>query len=193
MLSRLFLRYWLLLPLLILVVIAIDRIETPVEFELEQTINMRETRSDYYMAEFRSRKFGKDGGIEYTVEGETLAHYPDTNRSAITRPRIELNRPEATWFIQSNTGQFDTSPDLFTLEGEVVVTRQRPDSAAVRVLTNRLTVSTASNEVATAEPVEIVADHWTLKATGMKSAIDDGKLTLLSSVHGRYEVPTEQR
>lgn len=191
MLSRLLSRYWLLLPLLILVVIAVDRIEAPPVIETEETIDMRQTQSDYYMAEFKTRKFRIDGSIEYTVQGETLAHYPDNDRSEIIAPRIELNRPGATWDISSLKGRFDTNPDLFTLQGEVVMHRRRSKNDPITITTDQLTVATESNQVSTDADIKIESAHWALKATGMTSAIDDGTLTLLSSVSARYEVPKQ--
>jgi len=173
MLTRFLSRYWLLLPILILVVIAVDRIETPEAIEVEETIDMRETRSDYYMSEFRTRKFGTDGQIEYTVEGDTLAHYPDNDRSEITAPKMQLNRPGATWNISSATGRFDTNPDLFT----------------ITITTDSITVATESNQLSTEDAIEIVSTSWAVSAIGMTSAIDDGTLNLLSSVTARYEVP----
>lgn len=189
MLSRLLSGYWLLLPLLIIVVIAIDRIEEPVAMEVEETIDMRETRSDYYMSDFRSRKFSKDGKIEYTVQGSTLAHFPDTDRSEIVAPRVELNRPEAIWNIRSNSGRFDTNPDLFVLLGDVVVERRQSGAEPVTITTSSLTVATQSNKVSTDQPITISAPHWSIKATGMTSAIDDGKLVLHSAIRGRFEMP----
>ena len=191
MFSHLLSRYWLLLPLLVLVVIAVDRIETPPVIETEETIDMRQTLSDYYMAEFKTRKFRIDGSIEYTVQGETLAHYPDNDRSEIIAPRIELNRPGATWDISSLKGRFDTNPDLFTMQGEVVMHRRRSKSDPITITTDQLTIATESNQVSTDADIEIESTHWALKATGMTSAIDDGTLTLLSSVSARYEVPKQ--
>lgn len=188
-LTRLLSRYWLLLPLLIIVVVVLDRVEEPKAFELEETINMRETRSDYYLSEFRSRKYDANGQIEYTIVGDTLAHYPNNDRSEITAPRVELNREGARWRIESNSGLFDTNPDLFTLHGNVVVTRQSGAADPVTIRTNTLTVATESNEVSTDASIEISAQTWRLQAKGLKSAIDQGKLTLLSDVIGRYEVP----
>ena len=189
MFNRLLSRYWLLLPLLILVVIAVDRIETPPVVVVEETIDMRQTQSDYYMADFKTRKYRADGTIEYTIQGETLAHYPDNDRSEIIAPRIELNRPGATWDISSSKGRFDTNPDLFTLQGDVTMHRRRNDTDAITITTEQLTVATESNQVSTDAAIEIVSAHWALTATGMTSAIDDGILTLLSSVSARYDVP----
>ncbi|MFT5896219.1 MAG: lipopolysaccharide export system protein LptC [bacterium] len=191
MLTRLLSRYWLLLPVLILVVISVDRIETPLAIEVEETIDMRQTRSDYYLAAFKTRKFRADGSLEYTIQGETLAHYPDNDRSEIIAPHIELNRPEATWDISSLKARFDTNPDLFTMRGEVVMHRRRNDTEPITITTELLTVATESNQVSTDADIEIVSAHWALKATGMTSAIDDGTLTLLSSVTARYEAPSQ--
>lgn len=188
LLSRWLSRYWLLLPLLILVVVLIDRVEEPEAFVVEQTINMRETRSDYYMADFRSRKFDSEGRIEYTVKGDTLAHYPHNDRSEIRAPRLELQRDDAHWQVSSREGRFDPDPDLFTLHGDVVVTRTTAQSDPVTIQTETLTIATQTNEVSTDARIRISAPSWQLQATGLKSAIDHGKLTLLSEVIGRYEV-----
>lgn len=187
--SRLFFRYWFLLPLLLAVIIIIDRVEEPNTIATEETINMSETRSDYYMAEFSTRKFDSNGQVEYIFHGETLAHYPDDDRSEVVAPRIELHRPEAIWQIQSSNGRFDTDPNLFTLEGDVIVYRQREGSAPVTIKTTRLTVATDTNTVNTDQTVEILAPTWRLQATGLSSAIDEGKLALHSDVTGRYEMP----
>ena len=191
MLSRLLSRYWLLIPLMIIVVVVVDRIEAPEVYDVEETIDMRETRSDYYMADFRSRKYDDRGQVEYTVQGETLAHYPRSDRSEITEPRVELHREGVQWQIQSHTGVFNTNPDLFTLQGDVIVQRSTVDSELVTIRTSTLTVATESNEVSTDAVIEISAPAWRLQATGLKSAIDQGKLTLLSEVSGRYEVPAQ--
>lgn len=188
MLSRLLSRYWLLIPLLIAVVVLIDLVEEPAPFVVEETLNMRETRSDYYLSEFRSRKFDRDGRIEYTVTGDTLAHYPHNDRSEIAAPRLELQREDALWQVASSNGRFDPDPDLFTLFGDVVVTRHTEDGEPITMRTPSLTIATESNEVRTDEPVEIRAATWQLQATGLTSSIDHGKLTLLSDVTGRYEV-----
>ena len=143
------------------------------------------------MADFSSRKYNDLGQVEYTVQGETLAHYPISDRSEITEPRIELHREGVQWQIQSDNGIFDTNPDLFTLLGAVVVQRSTADSDPVTIRTTSLTISTESNEVSTDAVIEINAPAWRLQATGLKSAIDQGKLTLLSEVTGRYEVPAQ--
>ena len=191
MLSRLLSRYWLLIPLMIIMVVVVDRIEAPEVIDVEETIDMRETRTDYYMADFSSRKYDDQGHLEYTVQGETLAHYPHNDRSEITEPRVELHRDGVQWQIESNNGIFDTNPDLFTLQGDVIVQRSTAESDPVTIRTSTLTVATESNEVSTDAMIEISAQAWRLQATGLKSVIDQGKLTLLSEVTGRYEVPAQ--
>ena len=174
---------------MVLLVIAVDRIETPPTIETEETINMSETKSDYYMADFKTRKYNSEGVIEYTIQGDTLAHYPDNDRSEIIAPVIKLNRPDSTWDISSSTGRFDTNPDLFTLQGDVVMRTNRTDDDPITITTDQLMIATESNLVSTDASIEIVSKHWAVKATGMTSAIDEGTFTLQSAVTARYDIP----
>lgn len=189
MLARQLLRYWLLLPLLIIVVIAVDQIDAPRVAETEETIDMRQTRSDYYLADFTTQKYRADGSLEYTIQGETLAHYPHNDRSEIIAPNVKLNRLDATWHISSSTARFDTNPDLFTMLGDVIMHQRRINAEPITITTDHLSVATESNRVSTTADIEIVSTHWTLKATGMESAIDEGTVTLLSSVSGSFQAP----
>lgn len=193
MIRRLVTRYWLLLPLLILVVVLLDRVETPDVVPTEATIDMRQTQSDYYLGDFRTRKFGPDGTIEYIVEGDTLAHYPDDNRSEITKPKVELRREDTLWLVESSNGRFDPVPNLFTLRGGVVMTRKLTgnESATITMTTQTLRIETEANRVETDDIVEIVAPTWRLQAKGLRTAMDDGQLNLISDVVGRYELPID--
>lgn len=196
MIRRLVTRYWLLLPLLIAVVVLLDRVEQPDTVETEETIDMRQTQSDYYLSDFRTRKFGPDGSIEFIVEGETLAHFPDDDRSQISQPRVELRRGDIHWLAKSDNGRFDPLPNLFTLQGGVTVERVRqnnerdnPDAALITITTKSLRIATEANLVETDDRIEISAPLWKLEATGLRTAIDAGQLSLLSEVVGRFEPP----
>lgn len=195
MIRRLVTRYWLLLPLLILVVVLLDRVEAPDIVPTEETIDMRQTQSDYYLSDFRTRKFGPDGTIEYIVEGETLAHYPDDNRSEITNPKVELRRENTLWLVESQSGRFDPTPNLFTLKGGVIMTRRLNgiESATITMTTQSLRIETEANRVATDDIVEISAPTWRLQAKGLRTAMDDGQLKLISEVVGRYELPVDSQ
>ena len=181
----------MLVPLLVLVVVVLDRVEQPDVVQTEETIDMRQTQSDYYLSKFRTHKFGQNGTIEYIVEGDTLAHYPDDNRSEITRPRVELRREDALWLVDAESGRFDPAPNLFTLQGGVTMQRKLPGTelATITMTTPTLRIATEANQVETDDVVNIVTSTWRLQAKGLRTAIDDGQLTLLSDVQGRYELP----
>lgn len=201
MFKRLVTRYWLLLPLLILTVVLLDRVETPETIETEATIDMRATESDYYLSDFTTRKFNVDGTIEYKLAGATLAHYPADDRSQISAPRVELRRDNVQWLITSRSGRFDPAPNLFTLTGDVTVTRviasdqnkNENNEDSVVLTTQVLRIATDDNRVETDQPVEIVAPTWQLTAKGLRTAIDDGQLRLLSDVVGQYQMPASSR
>ncbi len=189
MLMRLISRYWLLVPLLLIAIVIRDWVETtPTLVEVEETIDMSETQSDYYLEQFKTRKFDTRGNIEYEVTGQTLAHYPDDDRSEITKPAVVLHREAVRWEVASTMGLLTKDPAIFTLQGDVVVKRESPKGEPLTIRTEELSILTDDNEVRTDKPIEIVAKTWELRSIGLQSSLNEGKLTLLSTVTGRYEV-----
>jgi len=189
MLLRLISRYWLLVPLLLLAIIIRDWVETtPTLVEVEETIDMSETQSDYYLERFKTRKFDTQGNIEYEVSGQTLAHYPVDDRSEITKPSVVLHREAVRWEVDSTLGLLKKNPAMFTLQGDVIVKRESPSGEPLTIRTQELSILTDDNEVRTDKPIEIVAETWQLRSVGLQSSLNEGKLNLLSAVTGRYEV-----
>ncbi len=189
MLMRLISRYWLLVPLLVLAIVIRDWVETtPENIEVEDTIDMSATKSDYYLEDFNTKKYNENGQLEYLVTGQTLAHYPIDDRSEITDPSLVFYRDAIEWKIDSALGEFEQNPSMFTLHGNVVVRRESDDGAPVIMRTEAISILTDANEVRTDKPIEIVSQTWQLRSVGLQSSLDKGKLNLLSTVTGRYEV-----
>ncbi len=188
MLSRIISRYWLLIPLLVLAIVVRDWVETSTDAtEIEATIDMSETQSDYYLEDFTTRKYDTNGEIQYEVRGNSLAHYPDDNSSEISRPTMVMHRDDARWEINSRTGELAQSTGVFTLIGDVMVLREAQQSAPIQMKTSRLSVLTDGNQVVTDEPIEIISENWELRSVGLQSTLEAGKLNLLSQVTGHYE------
>ena len=188
-LTRMLSRYWLLVPLLLLVLVARNWVEeTPTSADAESTIDMQATQSDYYLEDFVTQKFSIDGALEYEVSGNTLLHYPEDNRSEITKPDVTLHRPPVTWKVVSEKGMLVKDPEIFTLQGDVRVERIAQNQSVVQILTKDLSINTQSNLLSTTSKVTIDAETWNLEADGLQSSIDSGKLNLLSNVKGHYEV-----
>ncbi len=189
MIARIVSRYWLLVPLLLLAIVIRDFVETtPLDIEIEQTLNMSETKSDYYLEDFKTRKYDQQGVLEYQITGASLAHYPTDDRSEIKQPLLILHKDDVKWHIKSETGQLLRNPDVFTLHGEVLVDRDSADGKTLNIRTSELSISPEGNQVHTQQAVDIISDTWQLHSIGLHSTIDTGKLTLLSSVTGHYEV-----
>jgi len=186
---RRFYRYWYIIPLLLLALLARDWVEEPISESLEDTIDMSATESDYYLEDFETLKLGANGEPEYIFNGASLIHYPKTDVSEIESPYLTLNRGEAIWTVQSSKGRLTTDPDVFTLEGAVTMHRSATSEfAALVISTNDLRVHTADNRVETEQVIEIKSQDWTLKSKGFESRLEAGKLTLLSEVEGHYEI-----
>ena len=99
-----------------------------------------------------------------------------------------MHREDIKWKIDSTSGELTKNPSIFTLQGDVVVERETDDGAPVIIRTEELSILTENNEVRTDKAIEIVSETWQLRSIGLQSSLDEGKLNLLSSVTGRYEV-----
>lgn len=189
--TRVLSRYWLLVPLIIIAIVVRDWVEAPATVADEATIDMKDTRSDYYLEEFVTRKFASNGSLEYELHGQSLAHYPEDDHSQIIKPVMTMHRPAASWHLVSGEGRFDTDPDVLTLQGDVTMQRLSDNDESITITTTDLQVETENNLVKTDKAITIKAPNWRLDAVGLQSAIDEGKLNLVSQVTGRYDPPTE--
>lgn len=213
--TRRFSRYWLLVPLILVAIVARDWAERPQTFDTEETVDMRGTLADYYLEDFTTRRFDQAGALEYVVSGKTLSHYPDDNRSEVDAPRVELRRDGAIWNVRALSGRFDTEPDVFTLNGDVELVRTADATSAgasatvlsttddpsatasnpaeaialgqIVIRTADLSLGLDSNEIRTDAPFEIESEAWQLSGVGLRSSIDEGKLVMLSNVNGTYD------
>jgi len=182
-------RYWILIPLLLLAIVAREWAEAPETKEAEDTVDMTNTRADYYLEKFETRKLDAVGNPEYVITGDTLFHYPADDSSEIEQPNLTLHRNNNIWVMDSQRGKLTTNPDIFVLEG--VVTMQRLPSATttpITIRTSDLEIQTASNIVSTDAMIEVESPNWTLRSVGFESRIDEGILYLHNQVEGHYEV-----
>jgi len=184
-------RYWPIVPLLLVALLARDWVEdAPTDVKVEATIDMSETKSDYYLEDFTTQKFDPAGKLQYRVSGEKLLHFPEDDRSEIISPNVVLVRDGVRWGITSKEGEMLREPDTFTLLGNVNIERFGANDDVVNIRTESLTVHTESNEVSTEDVIEVVAEGWQLRSVGMLSDIDEGKLIFPAGVTGYYDVAT---
>ena len=122
-------RYWLLVPLILVAIVARNFVERPETFVVEETVDMRRSEADYYLEDFTTRRFDANGALEYVVAGDSLSHFPDDDVSEVVAPRVELRRPGAVWRVNAERGRLETDPDVFTLLGEVRLERVVLDAA----------------------------------------------------------------
>jgi len=187
--SRGLYRYWFIVPLILLAILAREWVEEPSEQELEDTIDMSSTRADYYLEKFTTHKLDQLGKPEYVLTGETLTHYPADDSSEIVLPQLTLHHREGIWQMDSRHGRLTTNPEIFTLEGKVTMIRQASElNEELTIATSDLKIHTDTRYVETDKAIEVIADSWTLRSTGLQSRINEGILTLMSNVEGHYEV-----
>lgn len=197
--------FWILLLGLALIVALRSVIDPDEPFTPESSVDMAELQSDYYLEQFRTHRYRADGALHYVIRGDHLIHYPADDSSSIQAPALTLHEEHHLWDMTSASGRFDTSPDTFTLEGSVTMTR-RPRSPApvdasseshdnlplqgqeLVINTEDISFDINANRISTDQPITITTESWTLRSVGLESSINDGILTLLSNVEGHYEI-----
>ena len=181
-------RYWILIPLLIAAILSLDWAEDPPLTPDEETIDMTQSQTDYYLESFETRKFNLSGEQTYRFSGDTLSHFPEDDRSVVVAPELVVYRDNIVWHMQSPRGVFTPEPDKFLLEGNVSM-RRVSNQQLIRLETSDVTVLTDQNQVSTGQPITVSAENWQLRSIGLESEITDGTLNLLSNVTARYETP----
>ncbi len=173
---------------MIIAILSLDWAEDPPLAPDEDTIDMTQSQTDYYLESFETRKFDVAGQQTYRFSGDTLSHFPEDDRSVIEAPELIVYRENIVWHMQSPRGVFTPEPDKFLLEGNVSM-RRVSNRQLIRLETSDVTVLTDDNQVSTGQPITVSGENWQLRSIGLESDISDGTLKLLSNVTARYETP----
>ncbi len=178
--------------LTVLLVIAITSfiwLDQPDSTSDPDELKMAELKADYYLEEFETIRYDKQGNPEYRLLGETLLHYPAHQASEIINPKLSLNRPnQPSWSMTSKSGWLEEATESFRLNGDVAILRgPHHDQPEMIINTSEVLVRTKQQTIETESEIEIHSPDWILRSTGLKSDLTNGKLSLLSNVRARYE------
>ncbi len=178
-----------ILALIVFAIASIEWVDPPSKNDDRATTNMAALKADYFLEEFKTIRYNISGNPEYVLTGDSLLHYPTTNASELTAPKIELNRrKQATWLLESATGWFYEAEESVQLEGDVSILREAfAGKPEIIITTSEVTVQTKNRTIKSDKKVVVQSEDWTLHSDGFNSNIDTGKLSLLSNVRAHYE------
>ncbi len=149
------------------------------------------TDPDYVIEGFRYVKVARDGGAEYVIEGDKLAHDPVTDDSIVTRPRLNSYvRGRAPMTLTADHARINNDHSEFRLIDNVRL--ERPPTSGSEALTveaDYMVVLPNQDIVKTDRTVRARLGNSTLQGVGMIADEKKRQLTLQSRVKATYLQP----
>lgn len=145
---------------------------------------------DYYLKDFKSTFFDNAGKPSQRFNAPSMVHYPDTDTVDIVKPEmLFVIDPKSTWRISANEGWLSANAAIIKLRGSVDLQRQIKGRAPLHVLTPELYAFPALHYAESDSDVVIRDLAGRVTGQGLKVFIEEGKISLLSEVKGRYAPP----
>jgi lipopolysaccharide export system protein LptC len=182
-------QYVLFFALLIVAVTSVFFLEHPESNIDSDEVKMADLKADYFLDDFKTVQYDNNGRVEYELKGHRLLHYPIQKASQISQPTMRVTRPsQATWELHSQTGRLEEDSQSLVLQGAVSIVREAlGELSPLTINTEEMTIQTKQRTLNTDADVEIKSQSWTLRSTGLKTDLNNGKLLLLSNVRAHYE------
>ena len=150
---------------------------------------------DYTMDDFRYTSVAPDGKLSYLVEGERLSHYPDSDDSIISQPRLTSyapDRPPMT--LRAETARINGDHSEVHLRDKVVLRRPPARGADdLTVKSDYMLVLTRQDIVKSDRPVHGQQGNSTLNGTGMVADNSRRTLALQSQVSATFVQPQQAK
>lgn len=144
---------------------------------------------DYYMENFSTLTMEQDGQPKNKLYADYMAHYPDDDTIELTRPRLEIYKPDKPpMIITSDKGWVTSNNKVILLSGDVDLWQDDQDGL------RELEINTADVRVLLDQDYAETDKHATIKkqntvvdADGVRAYFKHNRLELLDNVYGKIE------
>jgi lipopolysaccharide export system protein LptC len=149
---------------------------------------MRRHDPDYFLANFTTVTYNKEGAAESTMSAAKMVHYPDDDSTELTGPRFVQSKPrEPRVTVKAERGMLSRSGEEIFLYDNVELVREADgEKPEARMTTSFLHVVRDRSLARTDREVLIVEAERSLEGLGMEYNYDSGQLLLHSNVRGRF-------
>jgi lipopolysaccharide export system protein LptC len=162
----------------------------PESFDAPRTADGPETSIDFFVINPHAKQFKADGSLNYQMKADKLEHIKASDITLLNQPDLLLYRQDgAPWHVQSQRGEVAPAGKQVELIDDVSVQRTDNKNRQTRLTTSRLTVFPDKEYAETRQAVKIEAANGVTTATGMKAYLNEGRMSLLSTVRGQHAVP----
>lgn len=153
---------------------------------------------DFELQKARVARFNAQGRIEAVLDGETMRHYPDTDRLQIDQLTLSARDEKGQGLkAVSRRGEADRKAEVVTLSGGARVTATPPAEPGMGLRASPthftgegLRIDTRTRQVSSSEPVLLQQQGSQIRAQNMHYDDNTGITELGGRVRGHYEVPT---
>jgi LPS export ABC transporter protein LptC len=141
----------------------------------------------YYLTRATLTEMGVDGTPRIVLRAESIEQRLADQNVYLTDLSVDYNTANAgNWTVTSDRGRLLPDASSLRLSGNVVVRGTETRGTAI-IRTDELTYDTKANVVQTAEPVDVEFGPHTLRARGLRAALNEGTMRLESNVNGRFK------
>ncbi len=151
--------------------------------QLQQAKSKRYT--EIFMNEFEMTAMDNNGKPAYTLSGNYMERYNDSNDSEIRQPVFHLLQENGQWKVSAGHATVNDINETIQLKNNVVMQQQNIEPA-VFIRTQNLLVHTKTQIAQTRSLVDITQGKSHLKSNGMIFNNVTGELELSSNVNGYY-------
>lgn len=134
---------------------------------------------DFYVEQFRVRRYDDDGSLLNTLVAEKMLHFPDDDTTKVIGPRLTYeHRPQTE--VTAKTAWLDKDGKHVRLDDDVRIVRAGENAAPDTVITTSVLYVTPDNEYArTDAPVTITQGQTVIRGGG--ATVDNkGRVSVLS-------------
>jgi LPS export ABC transporter protein LptC len=141
----------------------------------------------YYLTRSTLTEMGADGKPRIVLRAATIEQRLADQNVYLTDLSVDYNTANVgNWTVTSDRGRLPPDASSLRLSGNVVVRGTEARGTAV-IRTDELTYDTKANVVQTASPVDVEFGPHTLRARGLRAALNEGTMRLESDVNGRFK------
>ena len=170
-------------------------------FYLERTVreddappSLRRHDPDYFVVNFTTTTYNREGAVESVMSAERMVHYPDDDTTELFAPRVVQAKPhEPRFSVRAERGQLSRDGDEIFLYGDVLLVRdadaERPEA---RMTTEFLHVLRDRSLVRTDRLVKIVEGGRSLEGRGMEYNNESRELVLRADVVARFSADASE-
>lgn len=165
-------------------------------FYLERTVREDDTPAaarrhdpDYYVTNFTTTTYNREGAPETMMSAARMVHYPDDDTTELEAPRVVQSKPnEPRYSVRAERGQLSRDGDEIFLYGDVVLVRDASEHAPeARMTTEFLHVLRDRSLVRSDREVKIVEGSRSLQGRGMEYNNESRELLLRHDVQARFD------